>query len=93
MIKIKQEYYTEIQQRNEELRKTAPIPKGQDDLRGKCFVNKHNGVAMLIVGHWVSDKGIVIWKSDAGDVFGGMEIAEHWDRISFHDYMNRGEEE
>ncbi len=64
----------------EELRKNAPIPKGQENLTGLYFTNKHNGVVMQIVGHWVSDKGIVIWKTDAGDVYGSIEIFKHWNR-------------
>ena len=79
----------EKQNENEKLRTTAPIPKGQEDLSGLCFTNKHNGIVMQIVSHWVSDKGIVIWKSDAGDVCGSIEIFKHWDRIGTN---NRGEE-
>jgi len=63
---------------NEELRKNAPIPKGEHDIRGVEFENIHNGITMEIVSSWVSDKGIVLWTSDAGDLYTTRDIKAHW---------------
>jgi len=68
----------EIRLRNEELRKNAPIPKGEHDIRGYRFENIHNGVNMMIVSHWVGDMGIILWTSDAGEIHSTRDIKEHW---------------
>ena len=64
--------------KNEELRKNAPIPEGVVDLRGIRFRNTHNHVEMTIVSSWVGDTGVVIWTSDAGDIYTTREINAHW---------------
>lgn len=67
--------------KNEELRKNAPMPDGEEDIRGITFSNIHNLVTMKIVSHWVSDKGIILWTSDAGDIYTTRDIKAHWLRI------------
>ena len=64
--------------KNEELRTKAPIPEGQHDIRGYRFENIHNAIEMMIVSHWVGDTGVVIWTSDAGEIYTTREIKEHW---------------
>ena len=63
---------------NNELRKNAPLPEGEQNLKGIEFVNKHNGITMSIVSTWVGDTGVVIWTSDAGDIYTTREIKAHW---------------
>ena len=65
-------------ERNEELRTTARMPEGEQNIKGIEFVNKHNGITMTIVSHWVSDAGIIIWTSDAGDLYSTRDIKTHW---------------
>jgi len=73
-------------EKNEELRKNAPIPKDKNgyrhDIKGVRFENIHNSVTMQIVSSWVSDKGIVLWTSDAGDIYTTRDIKEHWTMLS-----------
>ncbi len=64
--------------KNKELRKTAPIPEGEHDIRGYRFENYHNGIEMMIVSHWVGDEGVVLWTSDAGDIYSTRSIKAHW---------------
>ena len=68
----------ERRMKNEELRKTAPIPKGEHDIRGVSFENIHNGITMTIVSHWVGDMGVILWTSDAGDIYSTRDIKAHW---------------
>lgn len=70
---------TEIRsEKNEELRKNAPIPKGEHDIKGVRFENIHNGIMMEIVESWVGDTGVVLWTSDAGDIYSTRDIKAHW---------------
>lgn len=64
--------------RNRELRTKAPIPEGQHDIRGYRFENIHNGIEMMIVSHWVGDMGVILWTSDAGDIYSTRDIKAHW---------------
>ena len=64
--------------KNEELRKNAPIPADEFDIRGVRFENVHNGIIMEIVGHWVGDMGVILWTSDAGDIYSTRDIKGHW---------------
>ena len=68
----------EIKNMNEELRKNAPIPEGEHDIKGYRFENYHNRIEMTIVSSWVGDTGVVIWTSDAGDLYTTREIKQHW---------------
>ena len=70
-----------INEENEELRKNAPLPDGVVDFRGITFSNIHNLIDMTIVSSWVSDTGIVLWKSHAGDYYSTSDINNHWLRI------------
>tara|TARA_R110000751_G_scaffold109345_14_gene206502 strand:+ start:1124 stop:1408 length:285 start_codon:yes stop_codon:yes gene_type:complete len=67
------------QTRNNELRKTADI-QGKD-FTGLWYMNIHNSITMQIVSHWVSDKGIVLWKSDGHDLYSTSDIEKHWFEI------------
>ena len=71
----------EKQMINEELRKKAPIPDGVEDIRGVTFSNIHNLVTMKIVSHWVGDEGVVLWTSEAGEIYSTRNIKAHWLRI------------
>lgn len=64
--------------KNEELRKNAPIPADEFDIRGVRFENMYNHIEMEIVSSWVGDTGVVIWTSDAGDIYTTREIKTHW---------------
>lgn len=66
---------------NRELRKKAPLPDGVEDIRGITFGNIHNGIAMTIVSSWVGDEGVVLWTSDAGDIYSTRQIKAHWLRV------------
>ena len=44
---------------NQELRKKAPIPEGEHNIKGVRFENIHNGITMTIVSSWVGDEGVV----------------------------------
>jgi len=68
----------EKSKRNDELRVNAPIPRNEVDIRGLRFENIHNGIIMKIVSSWVGDTGVVIWTSDAGDLYSTREIEVHW---------------
>ncbi len=71
----------EIKQRNEELRKTARLPEGEHDITNVMFKNIHNGIVMTIVSHWVGDMGVVLWTSEAGDIYSTRDIKAHWDML------------
>jgi hypothetical protein len=71
----------EMKKKNRELRMNAPIPDGVEDIRGITFSNIHNLVTMTIVSSWVGDEGVVLWTSDAGDIYSTREIKAHWLRI------------
>jgi len=64
--------------KNQELRKKAPIPEGEHDIRGVRFENIHNSIVMEIVSSWVGDEGVVLWTSDAGDIYSTRQIKAHW---------------
>lgn len=66
---------------NEQLRMKAPIPEGVHNIRGVSFENIHNGVIMTIVNHWVGDTGVVLWTSDAGEIYSTRDIKAHWLRV------------
>ena len=68
----------EIRKKNRELRKKAPIPEGEHDIRDVCFENKHNGIIMRIVSSWVGDEGVVLWTSDAGEIYSTRNIKANW---------------
>jgi hypothetical protein len=68
----------EVRSKNDALRTKAPIPEGQHDIRGYRFENIHNGIGMMIVSHWVGDTGVVIWTSEAGEIYTTREIKAHW---------------
>ena len=71
----------EIKKKNRELRTNAPIPDGVEDIRGITFSNIHNLVTMTIVSSWVGDEGVVLWTSDAGEIYSTRNIKAHWLRI------------
>jgi hypothetical protein len=71
----------EMKKKNRELRMNAPIPDGVEDIRGITFSNIHNLITMTIVSSWVGDEGVVLWTSDAGDIYSTREIKAHWLRI------------
>ena len=33
---------------------------------------------MTIVSHWVGDMGVILWTSDAGDIYSTRDIKAHW---------------
>ncbi len=68
----------EIRKKNTELRTNAPIPEGEHDIRDVCFENIHNGIIMRIVSSWVGDEGVVLWTSDAGEIYSTRNIKAHW---------------
>tara|TARA_R100000908_G_C3746090_1_gene141389 strand:- start:234 stop:482 length:249 start_codon:yes stop_codon:yes gene_type:complete len=68
----------ERKERNQELRKNAPIPDGEHDITNVIFENIHNGITMTIVSHWVGDMGVILWTSDAGDIYSTRDIKAHW---------------
>lgn len=68
----------ELIERNRELRKTAPIPEGEHDIRNVMFENIHNRIVMTIVSHWVGDEGVVLWTSEAGDIYSTRNIKANW---------------
>jgi len=61
-----------------QLRKKAPIPEGEHNIKGVRFENIHNGITMTIVSSWVGDEGIVLWTSDGGDIYSTRQIKAHW---------------
>jgi len=67
--------------KNQELRKKAPLPDGVEDIRGVTFSNIHNLVTMKIVSSWVGDEGVVLWTSEAGEIYSTRNIKAHWLRI------------
>ena len=71
----------EVRSKNDALRTKAPIPEGQHDIRGYRFENIHNGIEMMIVSHWVGDTGVVIWTSEAGEIYTTREIKAHWSML------------
>lgn len=71
----------EIRLKNKELRTNAPIPDGVEDIRGVTFSNIHNLVTMKIVSSWVGDEGVVLWTSEAGEIYSTRNIKAHWLRI------------
>jgi hypothetical protein len=68
----------EIRKKNKELRTNAPIPKGEHDIRGYRFENIHNRIEMTIVSSWVGDEGVVLWTSDAGEIYSTRNIKANW---------------
>ena len=68
----------EVRKKNDALRRTAPIPDGEHDIRNVMFENYHNGIVMTIVSHWVGDMGVILWTSDAGDIYSTRDIKAHW---------------
>ena len=68
----------EIRSNNDALRRNAPIPANEFDIRGVRFENIHNGITMEIVSHWVGDMGVILWTSDAGDIYSTRDIKAHW---------------
>ena len=71
----------EIRLKNKELRTNAPIPDGVEDIRGVTFSNIHNLVTMKIVSSWVGDEGVLLWTSEAGEIYSTRNIKAHWLRI------------
>ena len=63
---------------NQQLRKKAPLPDGVEDIRGITFGNIHNGIIMRIVSSWVGDEGVVLWTSDAGEIYSTRNIKANW---------------
>ena len=68
----------EVRIKNDRLRRTAPIPEGEHDIRGVRFENIHNGIIMEIVSSWVGDEGVVLWTSDSGEIYSVRQIKAHW---------------
>lgn len=68
----------EVRSKNDALRRNAPIPADEFDIRGVGFENIHNGITMTIVSHWVGDMGVILWTSDAGDIYSTRDIKAHW---------------
>tara|TARA_R110002124_G_scaffold205399_1_gene371655 strand:+ start:218 stop:457 length:240 start_codon:yes stop_codon:yes gene_type:complete len=66
---------------NEELRKTAPIPKGIEDLRGITWENKFNSSVIKIVSSRVANSGTVLWYSDTNEFFLTRDLNNNWNRI------------
>ncbi len=67
---------------NKELRMSAAIPKGMEDLNETTWKNKYNNCIITIVKRIVTDTGNVLWFSNTDEIYTIIDLNKHWHLIS-----------